>query len=207
MTKISSIGTTETALSNVLYLEGERGDGTSVKIPPSISSAMSLISESSPTGTGAVSFTSIPSAFRDLTVVVRGRGAATATSVTVTMTFNGDTGSNYDYERASGSNNSTSSAAGTVGATSIDLGGIAAASATANVADCIRAEIFDYRGTTFQKAALIHQGTKTGTANTNLTCTIKAAWWRNIAAINRVDVTLSSGNFVTGSVVSLYGRY
>lgn len=33
MTKISGIGTTETAWSNVDYIEGERADGTSVKVP------------------------------------------------------------------------------------------------------------------------------------------------------------------------------
>lgn len=33
MTKISEIATTETDIANVDYIEGERGDGTSVKVP------------------------------------------------------------------------------------------------------------------------------------------------------------------------------
>jgi hypothetical protein len=36
MTKISGIGTTETDWANIAYLEAERGDGTSVKIAPSL---------------------------------------------------------------------------------------------------------------------------------------------------------------------------
>lgn len=36
MTKISDIGVTETNIANVAFMEGERGDGSSVKIPPAI---------------------------------------------------------------------------------------------------------------------------------------------------------------------------
>lgn len=43
MTKISGIGTTETNLTNLAYMEGERGDGTSVKIPLDILREVALV--------------------------------------------------------------------------------------------------------------------------------------------------------------------
>src|SRR5690349_8088463 len=104
MTKISAIGTTETSLSNVAYVEAERGDGTSVKVSPSVLGLMPLIQEQTPSGTGTASFTSIPATFRDLILLIRGRGTAAASSVTVNLTINSDSGANYDRQRLSGAN-------------------------------------------------------------------------------------------------------
>ena len=165
-----------------------------------------LISEQTPSGTGTVTFSSIPATYRDLMVIIRGRGTTAATSVAALLTFNNDTGANYDKERLTASGGTTVSAAGTAASTSIDLGGIAAANSTADVADAIRVEVFDYRGTTFQKAVHTHNSAKTGTAATNFTANVQSGWWRSTAAINRVDIVLNAGNFVSGSVVSLYGR-
>lgn len=165
-----------------------------------------LISEQTPSGTGTVTFSSIPATYRDLMVIIRGRGTTAATSVAALLTFNNDTGANYDKERLTASGGTTVSAAGTAAATSIDLGGIAAANSTADVADAIRVEVFDYRGTTFQKAVHTQNSVKTGTATTNFVANVQSGWWRSTAAINRVDIVLNAGNFVSGSVVSLYGR-
>lgn len=167
---------------------------------------MFLIAEQSPSGTGIVTFSGFPATYRDLILIVRGRGATAAASVAALMTFNNDTGTNYDKERLTASAGTTVSAAGNAAASNIDMGGIAAASATADVADVIQAEIFDYRGTTFQKAVLTRNTTKVGTASTNLTQQVQSGWWRSTAAITEIDVTLNAGNFVDGSVVSLYGR-
>lgn len=194
---------TITAGTGISVVDGD-GVAGNPTVAVSMPAAMTLISEQTPSGTGTVTFSSIAATYRDLRLVIRGRGTSASASVAVTITFNNDTGANYDYERVSAVSNAVS-AIGLTAQNSINFGGIAAASATADVADAMIVDIFDYRGTTFQKAANSRSGTKTGTAAANLATEAKSGWWRSTAAINRVDVILSAGNFTTGSVVSLYG--
>jgi len=173
-----------------------------------VGEAVKLISEVVTTGSATnVSFTSISAAYRDLEVRIRGRGTKPAVAnVDIRMRFNGDTGANYDTEIVQG-NGSTASAFGAVGETSAFVGNLAAATATANVADAIKAEVFDYRGTTFQKAALCRSSLKVGTAAiANLYTLASSNYWRSTAAITQIDVFPSANGFVDGTVVSLYGQ-
>ena len=166
----------------------------------------SLIAETVTSGSATnVQFASIPAKFRDLEVRVRGRGAAAAVNVAVRMRMNGDTGSNYDGETQQ-ANNTTNTNFANAGVSSAYIGNLAAASATSGVADAVKAEIFDYRGTTFQKAGLYIASLKTGTAAANMFNECGSFWWRSASAITQLDVFLSSGAFVDGSVVSLYGK-
>lgn len=168
--------------------------------------ALTLITETSPSGTGVVTFNSIPNTYRDLIVVVRGRGDTAAVSVTPGLTLNNDTGANYGRVRMGTTNGSTTGAAATSGDTSASIGSIPAASATASVAGSIEAIIYDYKGTTFHKELMSVQGGRLGTADSTWNANLFASRWSNTAAVTRVDITLSAGNFVAGSVVSLYGR-
>ncbi len=166
--------------------------------------ALVLITETSPSGTGVVTFSSIPSTYRDLKLIIRGRGTTAATSVAVAVTVNNDTSAIYDSQRVSGSS-TTASANNTLAATSWTVGSITASTATAGIASSHEYTIHDYKGTTFQKSGISFTPLKSGTAAGNITMNCTAIYWRSTAAINRVDVTLAAGNFDTGSVVSLYG--
>lgn len=168
--------------------------------------ALVLISEQTPSGTGTVTFSSIAATYRDLRLVIRGRGTTVATSVGVTLVVNSDTGGNYDAQRVSGVS-STASAAQTTATTNLYSNVIAlpAASATADVAGSVDTIIYDYRGTTFQKAAKTEMALKIGTGASDKNAMLVASFWRSTAAITQLDVVLAAGNFVSGSVVSLYG--
>ncbi len=154
---------------------------------------------------GTVSITGIPATFRDLVLVVRGRGDTAATSVGVALRFNNDSGANYDDERVTGANAALSEST-SVSGTSATIGSLPAASGLANDVGLIELAIQDYRGTTFLKAAAGLNAYRTGGLAANFVLQMRAAYWRSQAAINRVDVIASAGNFASGSVISLYGR-
>jgi hypothetical protein len=187
-----SVGTGLSLSSGTLSASGSAG-------------ALTLISEVVTSGSQAnVTFSSISSSYRDLVLVVRGRGTASAGAVTVRAQFNTDTGSNYQHEqlRYAGTANSIGQ---TTGESAITMEEIPAGTATANYAGWVEARIYDYRGTTFYKVV----GGRVGghlaaSANTN-EINMFSAQWNSTSAINEVKVLLSSGNFVDGSVVSLYG--
>lgn len=167
--------------------------------------AMTLITETVTSGSAAsVSFSSIPATYRDLLVRVRGRGTKAAAFVDIRIQVNGDTGGNYDIETQQ-ANNTTNTNFANAAQTSWYIGNLAAASATANVADSIEAILFDYRGTTFQKSGQYRATLKTGTAAANLFNECGSLWWRSTSAINAVSVFPSGNAFVDGTVVSLYG--
>ena len=164
-----------------------------------------LINEIVTSGSQAtVSFSSISSAYRDLEIRVRARGTAAATNAFVLARFNGDTAANYDWEdlHAFGS---TVSAVQAVADTSLFLSIIPAASAPANAAGVIDTVIADYRGTTFYKALTSRSAVQIGTGGSTQGAYLTGGLWRSASAINSITILLGAGNFVNGSVVSLYG--
>lgn len=182
-----------------------RDDGT-LATPASSGGAVTLITETPVGGGGvaSVSFSSIAATWRDLRVVVRGRGDKAATSCTIRLRFNADSGSNYDTE-ALGVTNTTVSGTPSIGATSLTIGFLPAASATANFGGRCEATISDYRGTTFQKQIQSVAGSKTSNAAASVYTETRTGWWRSTSAITDIEVTPDTGNFIAGTVVSLYG--
>jgi hypothetical protein len=166
-----------------------------------------LIAEQSPSGTGTVTFSSIPATYRDLIVVCRGRGTNASTAVNVLVRLNSDSGANYDRQYVAGANSSATAQA-SVAATDLFASAIsiAAASATSGVASALEITIYDYKGTTFQKAAHATQDHKVGTTTASLQVAEVSGFWRNTAAVTQIDLVLSAGNYASGTVVSLYGR-
>lgn len=161
------------------------------------------IEEQTPSGTGTVTFSSLGS-FTHLKVIYNARGTQTATATGINLTFNGDTGSNYDGERAVFT---TSAAfAEQIAQTSVQIGVVSAASATANYASSGEILIADYRGTTFFKTAVSSENpVLLAQSTTNLSSRIHSGWWRDTSAITSITLTLTSGNYVSGSKFSLYG--
>jgi len=167
--------------------------------------AIVLISETTPTTGSTVSFTSIAATYRDLLVVIRGRSDSAAGVVGVFLQFNGDTGANYFAQRIT-ANNATVSAGASAAGTSMQCGALAAATATAGRPGSTSCRIYDYRGTTFHKQFTSLDAYSTGTSAATQDEDFWSGVWANTAAINRVDVIIT-GNFVSGSVVSLYGSF
>lgn len=167
--------------------------------------AMTLITETVTSGAATnVSFASITGTYRDLHVRVRGRGTKSATLCVVQMRFNGDTGANYDQNDIE-VNSSYLTPGQIVAATKIAIGYLAAATAPPNVADSICTDVFDYRGTTFQKSTSGQSTVKAANSGGNLYVVVSSGWWRSTAAITQIDVFPDTGAFVDGTVVSLYG--
>lgn len=189
--------------THVLTSNGAGAD-PSYQAPSGVSGAQVLISEQTPSGTGTVTFSSISGAYRDLRLVVRARSSISATVDNVTLQFNNDTGGNYDRQRM-GATQATNSAAAAVAQTSLIIGNIPGDTATADHAGTVRCEIFDYRGTTFDKNTHSQDGYGTSEAAAGQNVDIWYGAWRSTVAITEIDVTIVGGNFMAGSVVSLYG--
>jgi hypothetical protein len=165
-----------------------------------------LISEQTPSGTGTVSFTSIPATYRDLVVRVRGAGTTASTTVNINATLNNDAAAHYHGEILSVSNGATNSISA-INDTHVSLGNVPGSTATAGSSAYIEMTIGDYRGTTFNKEVFVHEGWRSAATGTGVQVGIIAYNWADTSAVNRVDVIMASGSFATGTVVSLYGRF
>lgn len=168
--------------------------------------ALTLISEVVTAASQAnVTFSSIATTWRDLEVRVRGRGDTASQNVECFIQFNGDTGNNYWFERmvtAGGSPGAGESIAGT----SISICYLAAATGVSNLASGTSCNVFNYRDTTFFKPVTSHSTISNTTASGQTYLVVLSGHWGSTSAINAVKVFLAAGNFVDGSVVSLYGR-
>lgn len=168
------------------------------------SGALTLISSLTPSGTGVATFTAITSAYTDLVLVVRGRSTAAATGVGTTITFNSDTGANYD---STGDQiNNVDQVIGGANASGLTLHGLPAANAPAGASGYDEYTIYLYSGSTFFKTVFSMSGQTQGSGQVNIYSQKGYGQWRNTASVTRIDATLTSGNFVAGSTVSLYGR-
>lgn len=163
-----------------------------------------LITETVTSGSASnVTFSSISSSYRDLKVHVRGRGTTAATDVEIRLQFNGDTGNNY-------STGSVLTGTGVIASNSINTsaitaGFIPASTGLADAAGLIEVLIGDYRGTTFFKATTGRATDPKDNVGGNFLIWILSGMWKSTSAINSVKVYPSAGNFVDGTVVSLYG--
>ena len=201
--------TTVIASSNSGAAVNFSGGTKRVCMPPPAKTAagVHLISETTTSGSQAsVTFSTIPTHFRDLILRVRGRGTASAASGGVILRLNGDSGANYDYEQIE------SFAAGSdinqyVGQTGFRAGLLPQATATSGRAGQLTATIADYNGTTFAKSIMSQFSAFTGTGGFSIGAGIYGGGWRTASAVTSVAALWESGNFVDGSIVSLYGSF
>src|SRR5258706_10755283 len=158
-----------------------------------------------PGGQALITISPISQSYVDLWLYVTARTDSAAVAQNLSLRFNNDSAANYDYQR--GDANATSLAASEAFAqTAAVLGalpGTTGADATAALATSIYLPL--YAGTTFQKTARSCGTLKIGTASSNLKISNWAMWWRSTAAITRIDLFPSAGNFVQGSRIRLIG--
>ena len=138
--------------------------------------------------TTSISFSSISSTYTDLVLILNVK--ASSADQANYMRFNGDSGTNYSRTILGGSGSSAFSGRNTT-STQIDVlyFGTQFTNAIVNINNYSNANIFKQvisRGNGLEVAAIAGQ-------------------WRNTNAINQVSVTISGGNYVAGSIFTLYG--
>jgi len=142
--------------------------------------------------TGTVTFTSIPSTYTDIVVVIN--AGYLSDSRDVTWTVNNDGGSNYSQTSLQGDGTSATSSRNT--------------SLAKFYTNCLThpnygvgvIHLMNYANTTTYKTALSRAGTTANVTQANIHL------WRSTAAINRLDFFPNvSGNFLSGSTFTIYG--
>jgi hypothetical protein len=163
--------------------------------------AQTLLAEVTSGFPGAtISFSGIPSTYKHLVLV--GRYVCDQTSLrSVRCAFNSDTTADYDIQYID-ADSTVVTASRVVAATGVDIG-VANANNQGAFAGVAEAWIPDYLGS-YGKCTLARSNFLNGSAVTKVVN--QAGLWYSNVAINRIDLTLNGGgNFVTGTVVSLFG--
>ena len=158
---------------------------------------VALATQTVATATPTVTFSSIPSGYTDLVVVVNGGLSATNQSFRFQV-GNGtiDTGNNYSYTYMAGNGSSASSSrvANTSGFNAYHVAG----QSDANIKNNVILHYQNYSNTTTNKTILCR-------GNSDLETAATVALWRSTAAINTILVGTTSGNLVAGTTISIYG--
>ena len=158
-----------------------------------LQSITSLASITLQQASSSVTFSNIPSNYRDAIIVVNG----SLSGGDVQAQLNADTGSNYSTVIMRG--NATSNAqTHSGGSMQLFLG-----STTSGAKLDVISEFIDYSVTNKQKTALSRSGYKTSGGVDTVEST--ASRWNNTAAVTSIRI-ISGGSFQVGSTFNLYGR-
>ena len=146
----------------------------------------------------SITFSSIPSTYTDLKIVVSARGSRSAINEGVNMSFNGST-SSFTYKALQGNGASASSFSGTVGYFTDTDGD----TATANTFGNGEVYIPNYASSNNKS----YSADSVGETNaTTIYSQLVAGLWSNTAAITSITFTPTVGpNFLSGSSFYLYG--
>lgn len=146
------------------------------------------------TATGLITFSNIPSTYASLQVRVFARGASGGNQA-YQMYFNNDTTlSNYAYHCMGGDGSSFTQSV---------LGQAHVGSCRENAWNVTVIDIPDYTSTSKAKVRNSFSGSM---SQTDGSVFYYGSIWNNTTAVNRIDLTHTSGaNFITGSVFALYG--
>jgi hypothetical protein len=142
----------------------------------------------------------IPSGYRDLAVLLYGRtDKAAVTREVIDARFNLDTGTNYTWSAISATDSTTvSGSSPSTGQTSMAIGNLPAATATASVPGQIWIDIPEYANTSFVRTLLARSGQHNGT--TNYQIGLFHGNWTSTAALTSLTLfTGAGGSYVAGS--------
>lgn len=149
----------------------------------------------------SVTFSGISGSYRNLYVTIMARSSASPT--TVNVQFNGDTGSNYSFQGMFSQNTSTPGSYSAASGTSFGMNSIPGSAAPAGQAGSIVFYVLNYAGTTFWKNVIANGYRSDGSSVFQIDTA--GGSWHNTAALTSITLTSGSGNFIAGSVFTLYG--
>lgn len=156
--------------------------------------------------TSTISFTSIPATYNHLYITGSLRGDNASTGATIAYRVNGDSGSNYSYRTVL--QYETTAVYSPYAASSdsfMYIGTAAAATAGTNMWGPFNSTITDYAGPLFKSVWSESGNLNTSGINQKQTM-IASNLWKSTSVINQVDVIhASSGSWIAGSTISLYG--
>jgi hypothetical protein len=166
-----------------------------------------FVSIASTTGTGSsgtITFSSIPSTYKNLQIRVNIRTDVAATSSSVLLYANGDTGANYIRHNLTGNGVTVTAGASAAPASSVfTIFRATGSTAAANATGVGVLDIIDYASTTKNKVFKAVTGNEDNTTAGQII--LYSGAWLSTSAINSITLYLSSGNFTTQSTFSLYG--
>jgi len=153
-------------------------------------------------GQATIDFTAIVQTYKHLLVSIVGATDAAVQFTQLNVQLNGDTGTSYETEQVQGQAGGVQ--ANNTVTTSGYLGNLAGASASAVAsAGSIEVNFLHYASTRWRKyftsAGLVDR------LDGTLLAEYMAGSWRNSAAIMRVTLSLTAGNFAAGTVAQLWG--
>ena len=163
--------------------------------------AFEAIATASPSSTGTVTFSSIPSGYEHLQLRVYARNTDTASSRNILLELNADSGANYAYHVLAGDGASTSLSRSASDTFSV-IGTMPANSAAANVFGVAVVDILDYAST--NKNTTI-RGLLGFDSNGSGRVEFGSVLWASTAAVSSLRVYFAGGNYTSGSVLALYG--
>ena len=141
-----------------------------------------------------ISFTSIVGTYTDLLVIYSASDGTGGNEGNAIVTFNSDTSSGYSWTNLYGNG----SVAGSSRATNQN-GIYAYCSGASASAGAGQFHVMNYSNATTYKSTLNRGNVASGAV------VARAGLWRSTAAITRIDMTSSSGNYSSGSTFTLYG--
>lgn len=153
-------------------------------------------------GASTIDFTSIPSSFTDLQILVSSRGTNAANDAPLFLTFNGSTSSySHIYVLGTGSTADSGTDAYGVGGTKIYAGTIDGANNTSNTFANTSIYVSNYAGSSSKSLSIdsVEEGN-----SVQQYAVLVGALWSNSSSINRVTLTTSS-NFAQHTTAVLYG--
>lgn len=182
-----------------------KSDVTGLEFITPSSGGRTLIDSQTPTGTGTVSFASIPGTYQKLIIEYVARGTQAVASVTMSVQLNGDTTAT-NYRRMLLVAFGASTVAGGGADNGVIDDSIISASGPANNASYGFIEFPFYANAAFHKQVLGRNAKRVDTATNHQLTEVSTLNWENASAITQIDLVLSAGNYDTGSTFNLYGE-
>jgi hypothetical protein len=170
-------------------------------IPPSYES----IASASPSGTGTVTFSSIPSTYKHLQIRWIARNSTSNVRGNLNVKFNSSS-SNYVIHWLQGDGATASANADTVPGSIQLLYACNGASALASTFAVGIMDIIDYASTSKNKTVRSFHGTDGNSASGDYRIALESGLWIDTTAISQIDITpTAGGTFSSGSTFALYG--
>lgn len=151
----------------------------------------------------SVDITGIPATFAHLRLLIYARSDVGATYTQLYLRFNGDTGTNYDWQTTASVATSVAADEG-IGGTVLRVGHMPANTAVANSFGACEVVIPAYTNASGHRALMSTSHVRTANASGGIRLDTTVGDWRG-GAINQITVLGPSGNLKAGTRVTLYG--